>query len=235
MSIETLYQKLVGEGLIVVKNKKEIPTPPPPKPITISKLIELESTIPWVKENSSQMRATVMKGQSTSGGINIYEEDAIVNLGLERNYSSGGSDAYLKEGNGLKQVEIKGCGNHGSIDPKSKKGKRNKSSLPLKFHDLNINRLNEFVDEDYYLIVAMYNIHNPNLREFTLQMKFNKEVYNIMKEQFKGGTKKTVTLTWNQWKLCDDLKMIRCTSIDQDIYPKPLYDLLVELKHKMEK
>ena len=235
MSIETLYQKLVEEGLIVVKNKKEITTPPPPKPITISQLIELESTIPWVKENSSQMRATVMKGQSTSGGINLYEEDVIINLGLERNYSSGGSDAYLKEGNGLKQVEIKGCGNHGSIDPKSKKGKRNKSSLPLKFHDLNINRLNEFVDEDYYLIVAMYNIHNPNLREFTLQMKFNKEVYNIMKEQFKGGTKKTVTLTWNQWKLCDDLKMIRCTSIDQDIYPKPLYDLLVELKHKMEK
>ena len=232
MSIETLYQKLVEERLIVVKNKKEITTPPPPKPITISQLIELESTIPWVKENSSQMRATVMKAQSTSGGINLYEEDAIVNLGLERNHSSGGSDAYLKEETGLKQVEIKGCGNHGSIN---KAGKRAKSPLTLKFHDLNIDRLNEFIDEDYYLTVAMYNIHNPNLREFTLQMKFNKEVYNIMKEQFKGSTKKTVSLTWNQWKLCDDLKMIRCTSIDQDIYAKPLYNLLVELKHKMEK
>jgi hypothetical protein len=215
--------------------QKSSPTPEPPKPITISELIELESSIPWIEENKLRMRATVMKGQSTSGGINLYEEDAIANLGLERNYSSGGSDAYLKEETGLKQVEIKGCGNHGSIDPKSKEGKRNKSPLTLKFHDLNINRLNEFVDEDYYLIVAMYNIHNPNLREFTLQMKFNREVYNIMKNQFKGSTKKTTELTWNQWKLCDDLKMIRCTSIDQDIYYKPLYNLLMELKHKMKK
>ena len=107
----------------------------------------------------------------------------------------------------------------------------------VKFHDLSYSRMDEFADEEYWLVIACWNIFTNDVIELVFGFKFDDRLVDRLREKKSNG-KDDPEISLKDYEYVfeeDKVKLFYFNTLTEGIYTKKLYTYLDILTCKESK